>query len=286
MKKIYVTITAIIFMVLISVVTALWNNGQQAMSNAAGPPTGNTGSPGDGATCVSCHTGSSVVSQIGWITSNIPGTGYVPNTTYSITASIPTQPGKTKFGFQVSPQSPTGTKLGTLISTSSATQLQGSGKYIAHTSFVSIGGGNSKSWSFQWTAPAVGTGTVTFYGAFNVTNSSATSAGDIIFTSKLVVPENTTSGIAAYDSPDKKINVFPTLVQSDLSIAYSLEKNAQVDIKIIDMNGRIVKQIISEKQSAGDYSLSVNCSGLSNGYYFVHSLINNKAGIEKIILSR
>lgn len=44
-----------------------------------------TGSPGDGHSCAQCHGSSSTVS--GWITSTIPASGYVPGTTYQITAT-------------------------------------------------------------------------------------------------------------------------------------------------------------------------------------------------------
>ena len=288
MKKIYITIAAIVFMVIINIITALWNNGQQAMSNASGPPVGYTSAPGDNSAknCTFCHTGSSGAFQAGWITSNIPGSGYIPNTTYSITVSIPTQVGKIKFGFQLSPQSPTGVKLGTLISTSTETKLLSTGKYIEHTSSGTNGISNSKAWTFKWTAPTVGTGTVTFYGAFNVANSNSVTAGDIIYTSNLVVTENITLGIGDHNSFNKKITVYPTLVRSDLLVIYSLEKSTQVDMKIIDMNGRTIKQIISEKQSVGDHRLPVNCSDLSNGYYFIHSIIDDQVSVEKFIVSK
>ncbi|MBC7412670.1 MAG: T9SS type A sorting domain-containing protein, partial [Bacteroidia bacterium] len=46
----------------------------------------------------------------------------------------------------------------------------------------------TKSWSFDWTAPATNIGSVTFYGAFNGSNNNGSSTGDIIYTTTLVVP--------------------------------------------------------------------------------------------------
>ncbi len=156
-------------------------------SHTAGAPASRTGSPGDGnQSCTSCHGGSAAV-QSGWITSDVPASGYVPGTVYTITSTA-TGGGHVKFGFEVSPQNVSGILLGTLINTSSETQLIGSNKYITHTSSGTSGSG-SKTWTFNWTAPASGTGDVTFYGAFLVTNNDNSSGGDATNTSTLVVSE-------------------------------------------------------------------------------------------------
>ncbi len=160
-----------------------------AHSFSSGAPTSKTGSPGDGSTCTSCHAGTAST-QTGWITSNIPAGGYIPGTTYTITATA-TQTGCTKFGFEISPQNASGTLLGTLIATNTIqTQLIGSAKYITHTSGGTSAVGGTKTWTFDWTAPTATT--VTFYGAFNGSNSSGTNAGDNIYNSNLTVNKCTT----------------------------------------------------------------------------------------------
>jgi hypothetical protein len=69
-------------------------------------------------------------------------------------------------------------------------QLNGSGKYMTHTSAgTAQTATNSRTWTFQWTAPTAGTGTVTVYAAMNATNSSNSSSGDLIYSSSLVIPE-------------------------------------------------------------------------------------------------
>src|SRR5204863_8988529 len=93
------------------------------------------------------------------------------------------------FGFEISPQSITGTLLGTLMITNTTeTQLVGANKYVTHKLAGTTGAG-SKTWNFNWTAPVAGTGNVTFYGAFNVANNSGNSSGDTIYKSTLVVSE-------------------------------------------------------------------------------------------------
>jgi len=124
-----------------------------------GAPPAKTGSPGDGSNCTECHGGTATTTP-GLITSNIPSGGYVPGTTYQITATN-TLTGAGKYGFEVSPQNVAGTLLGTLIA-GSGSQLVGSNKYVTHLSANTT----TNTWTFGWVAPSAGTGTVTFYGAF------------------------------------------------------------------------------------------------------------------------
>ena len=142
----------------------------------SGAPAGYTGSPGDGQDCADCHGGSSAP-VTGWITSDIPAAGYSAGNTYNITVTVS---GSGAKGFEVSPQDPAGTQLGTLIA-GSGSHLTGGTKYVTHNSDQSS---NPATWTFQWTAPASGTGDVTLYGAFAVSKNTTK-------TSTLAVQENT-----------------------------------------------------------------------------------------------
>lgn len=124
-----------------------------------GAPAAKTGSPGDGANCTECHGGTATTTA-GQITSNIPASGYVPGTTYLITATNPLT-GSGKMGFEVSPQNASGAQLGTLVA-GSGSQLVGGTKYVTHTNATTT----TSAWTFSWIAPVAGTGAVTFYGAF------------------------------------------------------------------------------------------------------------------------
>ncbi len=177
----------IAFSVLICLGIALWPD-SHAHSNTGAAPVGYTGSPFEfsGRTCgtgTGCHGGGSTL-QNNWITSDIPACGYTPGQTYTINVFV-TSPGRTKFGFSLSPQFNGGATAGTLIA-GAGTQLQSSGRYITHTSAgTAQSSANSRTWTFQWTAPA--SGTVNFYAAMNATNSGTNSSGDLIFNGSLTV---------------------------------------------------------------------------------------------------
>lgn len=150
----------------------------------SGAPAGYSGSPGDGSDCSSCH-GTAATTAAGWITSDIPAAGYTAGQAYTITATN-NMGGSGKYGYEISPQNVAGTLLGTLTAGTNS-KLVGSGKYITHSTSSST----IKTWTFTWTAPLAGTGSVTFYGAFARGYSGPTTL------STLVVSENSASPPAA-----------------------------------------------------------------------------------------
>jgi hypothetical protein len=169
---------------------------QNAHGSTSAAPAGRTGSPGDGGPSQSCaragcHTGGSNPvsgSANASITSTIPATGYIPGQTYTITGFVQAT-GLLKFGFQISPQNTAGTQRGTnVITDATNTQLVGGNKYVTHRTAGTAGNG-SRTWSFNWVAPAAGTGEFSFYGAFNATNSGSNSSGDIVYLEELPVVE-------------------------------------------------------------------------------------------------
>jgi hypothetical protein len=178
------------------VAAILIDSGQNAFSNANGAPAGVSGSPADGNTCAAsgCHTGSAVTAVNNWVSSNIPAAGYTPGHSYTITAKA-VKIGKLRFGFEVSPQDLIGNTLGTLSPANNKTSVTTPG-YITHTK-LGNSGTDSVVWTFNWVAPAYGTGTLTFYGAFNCANNDGTVAGDLIYTSTLTVKEAPSPGVDA-----------------------------------------------------------------------------------------
>jgi len=158
-----------------------------ALMYPSGSPAGYTGSPGDGHNCTSCHSGTAQTVS-GWITSNIPTEGYTAGSSYTITVTVS---GSGNKGFEVSPQSLAGSLLGTLTA-GSGTQLTGSNKYVTQSATSSA---NPKIWTFTWTSPAAGTGSVTFYGAF-CAGEATTKLSTMIVNELAAVPSVTTGTVA------------------------------------------------------------------------------------------
>jgi hypothetical protein len=266
------TLALVIISALVIVYDANYNN---AHTNGNGAPAGRTGSPGDGVTCNngSCHSGPAVTDQVATITSDVPVGGYVPGTTYNITATA-TKSGVVEFGFQLSPQNASGTKLGEFVTPLPAgTQFANpntglANKYVTHTG-SGTAGTDTKTWTVQWTAPAQGTGTVTFYGAFNFTNSMNNSSGDVIKNATLDITENSTIGI------DETVvqggfDVFPNPANDIVNVSFYLYEMTSVSAEIFDINGRLVKQNTTENLHPGRHELTFNTHhDMEAGVYFI-----------------
>jgi len=146
------------------IVAAILFYPQATTGKLTGSPGGKTGSPADGLDCMECHAALSTSTTISNITSNIPSSGYVPGDIYNITAVHNGGGFGDPKGFEITCEENTSnTKTGAIfITNSNATQFTNNGSAVTHTA-----AGNSLStWSFDWQAPVVGTGDITFYGAF------------------------------------------------------------------------------------------------------------------------
>ncbi|MEI6817209.1 MAG: choice-of-anchor V domain-containing protein [Bacteroidota bacterium] len=278
--KLKITISVLAVVMTVFIFDALSN---KVHSYVGGPPAARTGSPGNGgSTCYNgCHTGTAVTAQTGWITSNIPTQGYIGGTVYTITATA-TYTGRSTFGFEIACQNTSGTALGTIINTSSQTQLNGT--YITHNS-TGVSGTNSKTWTFNWKAPAAGTGAVTFYGAFNCANGNGNNFGDIIYTSTLAVPELAITGldcgVTGFTAPDA-INCTSTTVTpvvnvknygsvaiTSCTINYSIDGGAPATF---NWNGNLAAAAITivtlpaTALSSGLHTIQAYTSGPNGGY--------------------
>ena len=172
------------------------------MSYGTGSPGGKSGSPGDaGATCTQCHSGTANTAT-GWITTNIPVSGYVAGNTYTITLTG-THTGVVKFGFEVTAEDAAGIKTGTFaLADPTQTKFTNNNKAVTHTSSGTAPSGSSKTWTVNWTAPAAGTGQVGFYAAFNAANGNGGTSGDVIYKTSTFVSEDVANPMITGITPD------------------------------------------------------------------------------------
>lgn len=241
----------------------------QVHSNVAGAPAGNTGSPFDNKSCArsGCHVGTATF-QAGIISSNIPPTGYIPGTTYTFTNTV-SQAGINKWGFQVSPMNASGNLLGTPVITNPTNTKITLSKYITHTAAGTAGIG-TKTWLFSWIAPAAGTGNVTFYGAFNFTNSNGMASGDLVKTTSLTVTENLSAGVPLLTDDISEFTVSPNPVTTKFMVSFSMTKTDLVKIEIMDLSGKIINQIDKGILTTGLYQQELSMDSRHHaGLYLV-----------------
>ncbi len=163
---------------------------EYAMTSSGGPPPNNTGAPGQG-NCTGCHGGavnSGPATRTLVFNGNPNLTSYVPGQTYTAVLTI-NQTGIGTFGFQMISRNASNANVGTFIVTN-VNETQVSNGYFEHTSGgITASTTGTKSWSFSWTAPASGTGTVSFYVATNAANGNGGTSGDAIYTNVFTLTE-------------------------------------------------------------------------------------------------
>lgn len=244
-------------------------NSSGANPNFTGDPAVNSGSTcGNGG----CHTGGAGIpsgNEDSQITSDIPGTGYVPGQTYNITVSV--AGGGSSFGFSLS----TGSNLGDLIA-SGTTQLNGSGNFITHSAGNTSGSG-SRSWDFQWTAPTAGSGDVTFYAATLYGNGSG-SGGDVTIPISTTVQE--ASNVSITEAKLESLTVYPNPVIDEINVA-AKDIDEEILITMFDVSGR---QVLQELHEGGDVKIDVSSKSLNTGVYFFKIEAGGNSTIKKLLV--
>jgi len=175
-----------------------------ALTSSGGAPLGFSSSPAD-SDCSSCHGGIAVNSGPATRTLTFNGSAassYVPGQTYNLSLTV-TRATRNKYGFQLKVEDGQGGDAGTLLSTTNRTWLQQGYLNQSASGNTSTSSGTI-TWNFQWTAPAAGTGPVTFYFSSNAANNNGSTSGDEIYTDAVTLlessPSYTISGLLQYDN--------------------------------------------------------------------------------------
>ena len=243
-------------------------NAPDTHSRPEGAPVQASGAPADNnRTCATsgCHSGTAT-DRDNLIASTVPSTGYIPGETYTMTVSI-TEAGISRWGFQATAQNSNGDLQGSYVLTNTQQTRNSSGtggmKYVTHTEAGNSGSTGSKTWSFDWTAPAAGTGAVNFYTAVMASNNNGGTAGDLVFKDQLVLEEDLTASAASISSA-LSFSVYPN-PSSGQEIVVTASKSSQPSrLVIYNALGGIVK---SETFNSAQHKVDV--SKIPAGLYFI-----------------
>jgi hypothetical protein len=94
----------------------------------------------------------------------------------------------------------------------------------------------------------------------------------------------------AYKNPELITGNYPNPFNPSTIISYVLQFDANVSLKIYDIDGKEVAKLVNTFQKAGNYHAGFNASGLASGIYF-YSLsatdgLNKVEKTMKMILSK
>lgn len=240
----------------------------------SGSPGGKTGSPGDnGATCTQCHNGTANPMN-DLITTNIPDLGYIVGETYEVNLQAENADAG-RFGFELTAEDEDGNKVGQfMVSDDGETQLANGGTAITHTSAGITPDGGMKSWTFEWTAPSMDIGVVTFYTAVNAANNNGGTSGDVVYTSSLSVDESSV-GIND-DLSEAFFTLSPNPSVGFVSISHEY---VGADLRIIAMNGKTIVSL--NNYQAGQ---RIDLFHLDKGIYMVQLIHDGAVKTKKLVL--
>ncbi|MEZ4650838.1 MAG: choice-of-anchor V domain-containing protein [Candidatus Eisenbacteria bacterium] len=232
------------------------------LANSTGPVDGRAGDPPAFQTCkdAPCHNSFELNSGDGSLVINGLPAGYTPGTVYTLEVMI-ADPGQSRWGFEATVIDAAGDQAGDLAAVDPTLVQVSAGAgplrdYIKHRAAGTFAGQpDAASWEIEWTAPASGSGTASFYLAGNAANNNGFNNGDYIYTFTADVPEGDTSGIdpEVLAANSVQLSVFPSPVRSDATIRLQLPSDQEASLVLVDMMGRQIRSLRSGFFAAGDH---------------------------------
>jgi len=206
---------------------------------------GYTGSPVDGKSCFMCHNGSAAVPSTGLLT-GLPSSGYTPGETYTLTLTVPSSGGS---GFEIGCEA-NGADAGTFATLDANTKLVAGG--VTHVDK------NLTTWSFSWTAPSSGIGSVTFYTACIVDGESSGADGVTLTESDVLVqdPATVLNNVTA-----NNICLYPNPVTNLLSVKSS---SIIESYSIFNLLGQVI-----ENKNINQDNFNIDVNSLKSGLYYI-----------------
>jgi len=251
---------------------------------------GYSGAPND-YTCdvPGCHSSYNLNSGAGSVVTTLTDSNgvsvqtYHPGSTYNVNVTV-SYTGRSTFGFETTVRKLIGnSQIGTLTPGTGVQYCPypQTVNYITHE-YSSISGSNSRTWISTWTAPGSNAGEIVFYTAGNAANGDGTVDSDYIYTTKLRLTYSASAGIAE-PLIVHYLQVYPNPCTDLLHASYTLQEPAQIGISILDLQGRIVKNITNQTTPAGEQQIETSINDLANGIYILKIRTGGQDSYSKII---
>ena len=259
-------------------------------SNSA--PASTTGAPGEVDCATSgCHQSFITNSGSGSVSIKTDGSiaNYIPGKTYSISLEV-SQANLIRFGFQmVALKDKDNSNVGTFTPTDVTRNQITSGfgnlsdrKYITYTfKSTSAQTAGKGIWSFNWTAPSVNEGAITFYAAAIAANNDGNDLGDYCYTNSLKI-----NSTATQLKDEFSIRLFPNPVKDKINVNYVITEESDTKIDLTDLQGKMIEELFHSQQPQGEYNLSLPLTNrYKGGIYVVRFNHSNKTTLKKIVIT-
>jgi len=226
-----------------------------AYARSAAPPILRTGSATDGGLdCTACHRGDAAnADQRGRIA--IEAASYQPGVRQTIRVTVE-HPDAMRWGFQLiarwagNEQRQAGSftvsdRVRVLCAPNGVdAPCNGEREFASHNaSSTRLGSNGRMTWEVEWTPPATDVGDVTFYAAGNAANDGATNAGDLIYSTALVIrngagcavggpPTITSVSNAASGAMNMSMNGLVSVYGSNFGVAGRAREATQAEVRL------------------------------------------------------
>ena len=221
---------------------------------SSGPPDARTGAPGEGV-CTDCHLSFPLNSGRGQLSLlDGPTEGYEPGQTYRLRVSL-SDPDAVRWGFELTSLDASNAPAGDLVSvdgnTQTSTALTGR-EYVKHTTIGTANGqSGSNEWSFDWVAPAEGTGAVTLWFAGNAANGNFFNTGDRIYATSVSFDEAAATSAPPATAGARLLPNLPNPFNPSTRIRFELERSGPVRLEVVDARGRQVRTLVDGLRTPG-----------------------------------
>jgi hypothetical protein len=299
MKKRILLFAAIGGIAVITMTSGQTGAGAESGFNCTGAETGSGNSAGcsQGGTCHSAGATAGITVSLELDSAGSPITHYAAGVTYSVkikgtnttTNTLP------KFGFQVtcikgsvavSAPDSAGKMATTGLPANVKYTPPHSGEFVcpliehsAPITAATLGGATGAVYldSFQWTAPAVGTGVVSIWGALNAVNNNTSSTGDFWNTTHLVLNEAVPSSVTNVIN-NINVSAYPNPVSNILNLQFNNAPPGNYTLQVFDLSSRCISNENFEVNS--NQVTNINTSSWAPGLYQV---VIQKEGINQIV---
>jgi len=153
---------------------------------------------------------------------------------------------------------------------------------------ISGSGGNGTVYSetINWTAPAAGTGTISFWGTLNAVNGDASTGGDNWNVKHIAISEWTlNAGIVSVEENLIHLNIFPNPAKQNITVSCNLNETSEVEINMYGIDGRMVSNLMNSTLTQGEHNQQFEIpTNTKPGIYLIELIANGKSTVQRIIV--
>jgi len=149
------------------------------------------------------------------------------------------------------------------------------------TSWFTIAESIPNTGLYSWTVASPDSSNQCLIRITNVADGVVSDISDGVFTIDIITGLETEEGIPSEFDLSQN---YPNPFNPATTITYSIPKESQVSLKIYDIMGREVAELVSGKQSAGSYNAEFDAASFASGTYFYKLTAGEFVSVKKMVL--